>query len=278
MTHEVFTIVAAVRSDSGDRLRRLLKIISDNPDANALLPFGRLTMLHFASFVVFHEPVQGPVQDDDEQPPPVLPDQLVFESCIDGPFDEYANALLHVGGAALHRIFSCCADYGMSTRSDDDPGAPAESLTEDQRHALKDYLRKRYRQPNLLHIGSPGLRVDHIKAGARLRKHLDHELDAVVARGRATERPLELMQWLRDRLNVPPSSRSHWFLAEPSPKEVESKRFPWFASSSRTSHRVCASGESCSALWRWPWLVPGSFLLTSGGSMARAACCSQLLP
>jgi len=72
MTHEVFTIVAAVRSDSGDRLRRLLKIISDKPDANALLPFGRLTMLHFASFVVFHEPVQGPVQDDDEQPPPVL--------------------------------------------------------------------------------------------------------------------------------------------------------------------------------------------------------------
>ena len=54
-------------------------------------------------------------------------------------------------------------------------------------------------------------------------------MDAVVARGRATERPLELMRWLRDRLNVPPSSRSHWFLSEPSPKQVESKRFPWFA-------------------------------------------------
>ena len=58
MTHEVFTIVAAVRPGAVDRLKDLLKVINENPEANALLPFGKLPMLHFASFVVLHDPVQ----------------------------------------------------------------------------------------------------------------------------------------------------------------------------------------------------------------------------
>ena len=193
------------------------------------MPFGKLPMLHFASFVVLHAPVQA----DDDKPLPVLPDQLVFESCIDGPFEEYADALLHVGAGALHDIFSCCVDYTLPSADEAcDEDGDEQRLTDrtcGSHWRAEQYLREKRRKPHLLHIGSPGLRVDHIKAGARLRQQLDRELDAVVARGRATERPLDLMRSLRDRLNVPPSSRGHWFLGEPSPEQVDSKRFPWFA-------------------------------------------------
>ena len=82
MTHEVFTIVAAVRPGAVDRLKDLLRVIYKHPEANALVPFGKLPMLHFASFVVLH----APVQEDDDKPLPVLPDQLVFVCLgVDGP-------------------------------------------------------------------------------------------------------------------------------------------------------------------------------------------------
>src|SRR5262245_55587339 len=105
MTHEVFTIVAPIRDRAAStHLKQILAAINANPSANALLPFGRLPMVHFATFVVFSDPVQ-------EKHAPSLPDQLVFESCIDGPFDAYIDALLHLGLKTLHELFACCRGY-----------------------------------------------------------------------------------------------------------------------------------------------------------------------
>ena len=146
MTHEVFTIVAPIRDRAAStHLKQILAEINANPSGNALLPFGRLPMVHFASFVVFSEPIQ-------ETGAPRLLDHLVFESCIDGPFDEYIEALLHLGLKTLHALFSCCRGYNATVPSYDD---------------VKAYIVDRRRKPHLLHIGSPGLRVDHIKAGAQ---------------------------------------------------------------------------------------------------------------
>ena len=212
MTHEVSSIVAPVSRDpdTSARLKRLLEEINNDPPNNELLPFGKLPMVHFASFVVFSDPVQA----EHQNPPPVLPDHLVFESCVDGPFDAYLEALLHLALPALHDIFSCCADY-----------EPKAACHRD----LKAYLLKKRRTPHLLHIGNPGLRVDHIKAGHRLREVLDAKLDDVVKRGRSTDRPLDLMRSLRARLNVPPSTRNHWFLEEPTRQQAKTLRFGWFA-------------------------------------------------
>ena len=164
-------------------------------------------MVHFASFVVFSDPVQ-------EAEAPLLLDHLVFESCIDGPFEAYIEALLHLGLQTLHELFSCCLGY--------DTGVPSYD-------GVRAYIVDRRRKPHLLHIGSPGLRVDHIKAGDSLRRVLDRELDDVVKRGRSTDRPLDLMRALRASLNVPPSTREHWFLREPTLTETEQRRFAWFA-------------------------------------------------
>ena len=111
---------------------------------------------------------------------------------------------------------------------------------------VRAYIVDRRRKPHLLHIGSPGLRVDHIKAGASLRRVLDRELDDVVKRGRSTDRPLDLMRALRASLNVPPSTRDHWFLREPTLTQTEQRRFAWFAD--QQSHLA-------SQLWHWGKLI-----------------------
>ena len=208
MTHEVFTIVAPIRDRAAStHLKQILAEINANPSGNALLPFGKLPMVHFASFVVFSDPVQ------EAKAPPLL-DHLVFENCIDGPFEAYIEALLHLGLQTLHELFSCCLGYDNRVASND---------------GVRAYIVAKRRKPHLLHIGSPGLRVDHINAGDSLRRVLDRELDDVVKRGRSTDRPLDLMRSLRASLNLPPSTRDHWFLRKPTLTETEQRRFAWFA-------------------------------------------------
>ena len=113
MTHEVFTIVAPIRDRAAStHLKQILAEINANPSGNARLPFVRLPMVHFASFVVFSDPVQDAAA-------PRLLDHLVFESCIDGPFDEYIKALLHLGLKTLHELFSCCRGYDATVPSCD---------------------------------------------------------------------------------------------------------------------------------------------------------------
>ena len=252
MTHEVFTIVAPIRDRAAStQLKRTLARINANPSGNPVLPFGRLPMVHFASFVVFSEPIQ-------EADKPRLLDHLVFESCIDGPVNDYIEALLHLRLETMHELFSCCRGYNAKQPSHDD---------------VKTYLSDRIRKPHLLHIGSPGLRVDHIRAGASLRRVLDRELDDVVKRGRSTDRPLDLMRALRASLNVPPSTRDHWFLREPTLTETEQRRFAWFAD--QQSHLI-------SQLWHWGKLIvlalallavlwwSGSWLWQHGGARSVA--------
>ncbi len=208
MTHEVFTIVAPIRDRAAStHLKQILAEINANPSGNALLPFGKLPMVHFASFVVFSDPVQ------EAKAPPLL-DHLVFENCIDGPFEAYIEALLHLGLQTLHELFSCCLGYDNRVASND---------------GVRAYIVAKRRKPHLLHIGSPGLRVDHINAGDSLRRVLDRELDDVVKRGRSTDRPLDLMRSLHASLNLPPSTRDHWFLRKPTLTETEQRRFAWFA-------------------------------------------------
>ena len=73
MTHEVFTIVAPIRDRAAStHLKQILAEINANPSGNALLPFGKLPMVHFASFVVFSDPVQEKLRRPPLPGPPGL--------------------------------------------------------------------------------------------------------------------------------------------------------------------------------------------------------------
>ena len=130
---------------------------------------------------------------------------------------------------------------------------------------VKAYIVDRRRKPHLLHIGSPGLRVDHIKAGDSLRRVLDRELDDVVKRGRSTDRPLDLMRALRASLNA--TAFNERPLVSPRSRlssETEQRRFAWFADQqshlgSQLRHwgkliALGADADSRSCGWSGSWL------------------------
>ena len=118
MTHEVFSIVAPVAGPgAAAALRQRINPAGDARQPIPGLPLDRLPMLHYASLVVFDG------QDVREEPGRIgrwlgrsgrtftTGPRLVFECCIDGPRDAFLDALLHIGGPALHEIFSHCVGY-----------------------------------------------------------------------------------------------------------------------------------------------------------------------
>lgn len=242
MSHEVFSIVVPVDRAKMCDLERFLDPTGDASTPIPGLPLDGIPAVHFASFVVF------PGTPVVERPgwlgrrlgmaPRTLTPRplLVFESCVDGPVDDYLDALVHVGAHALQRVFSHCLEP-----------APAD------RDGLREYLVRHIRRPQLWHAGNPGLRTDHVKAAATLRKVLDEQLDGIVRRRRSADPPLDLLARLRAKLNVPRSRRSHWHF---SVRQVpDAGGYSWFAD---------PVSRWASRMWHWLRVAP-VFLLGLAG-------------
>ena len=204
MTHSVFAIVAPVGRDRVEKVQLWLDPESCGTNALPGFSFRELDTVHFASVVVFPAPRGDGLPDD-------LSGTLVLETCVDGSIDAYLDTLVHVGADSLIKLFSHCLDY--------QPGTDAKTY-------LRTYLREHVRLPHLYHIGTPRMPTHQIAAGSALRGALDRALDQIVALGRAHDRVREVVDRLRRRLRVPPSSQDHWHLA---PDSVASGRFAWYA-------------------------------------------------
>lgn len=255
MSHEVFSIVVPVDRAKMCELERFLDPNGDASTPIPGLPIHQIPAVHFASFVVFRgTPIVEPPgwfgRRTGMAPRTLTPRPLlVFESCIDGPLGDYLDALVHLGSNALQIIFSHCLEPA--------PRDPA---------GLRAYLVRHIRRPHLWHAGNPGLRTDHVKAGAALRKVLDGQLDDVVARRRSEDPPLQLLARLRETLNVPRSRRRHWHFTESALAGVD--RYSWFADpvsrwASRLWHWIRVSpvfvlGLAVFAALGWLWLARGT--------------------
>jgi Dyp-type peroxidase family len=242
VSHEVFSVVAPVDPARVRDLERLLDPRGDARTPIPGLPLEEIPSLHFASFVVF------PGTPIREQPgwrgrlagtgPRTLTPHpvLVFESAVDGPIGEYLDALVHVGSKTLRDIFGHCL----------------EPVPDGGPEVLRQYLDRHVRRPHLWHVGNPGLRTDHVDAGARLRDALDHELDREFRTRRPVDRPLDLRDRLRRTLKVPPSDRQHWHFAGSLARGPGSYR--WFADAvSRWPSRV----------WHWLGLTPVALVMVA---------------
>ncbi len=196
MVHDVFSIVAPVVPENAGALRILLETRPHIPDeARQHYPGGfnlpllitpaTLPKLHFASMVVFDS------QDLSDTSKSMA--YLVFECCIDGPVDEFLDALLFLDrqqGGRLIRVFSHCCGFH--------PDA-----------SLKDYLLLHIHRPNLFHIGVPHMRRTHIGWGSDLRRELDTQLDAIVQQGQSADDPLRIVESLRAAVKVPAETADH---------------------------------------------------------------------
>jgi hypothetical protein len=111
-------VAAALRHDAAPALEALLATMNDAPGQadpnNDLVPFGRITQLHVARFVILDDPSLP-----DRLIAPTLPvhepTRLAFVADFDGGADGLITDLIAVGETGLRRIFGHCTDFCSDT-------------------------------------------------------------------------------------------------------------------------------------------------------------------
>jgi hypothetical protein len=145
MKQTILTFISRIDPAKRTALDGLLKLIQKDLDNNSLVPFSRLDLLHFASFVLMDNTAGETL--------------LVFENNFDGDLPAYLTQLLIVAGNGLHRIYGCCPDYNGNSAQ------------------LKAFLTDHIVRPNAFHIGNVGRTAVVIHENLKLREALEVELD-----------------------------------------------------------------------------------------------------
>src|SRR5947208_1269388 len=158
MTQTILTFVTKIKPDQADSLGKLLDKIGANPETNDLIPFRSLKRLHFASFVLHQSSAYGPY--------------LIFENNFDGSLGDYLTDLFEQAAEGLHQIYSCCADYSVTSVSD--------------RQGMFSYLSAHVVHPNAYHIGNTGRSAERILNERDLRAELEQQADSLVQSGNTT--------------------------------------------------------------------------------------------
>jgi len=202
MTHTVLTFISRVKPDKVKELAALLQQIQDRPANNAIVPFGNLKTLHFASFVL-HEPAKAAEKEK-------YGFRLVFENNFDGSLDPYLDDLCDKVGPGLHRIYLQCQDYPAADASD--------------REGLKAYLKSCVVRPNAYHIGNTGRAAPRITDERTFRDTLELRADELVIAGKPSSAS-ELFNALRNFADTtPPLSQ----LKDPGPRQNFFEHYwPW---------------------------------------------------
>jgi hypothetical protein len=151
----ILTFLAKVDPERISDLRKLLEDMAADVEHNALIPFPKLRLLHFASLVLNDDPGYDPY--------------LVFENNFDGLLDPYLEELWAQGADGLHSIYSCCLDYPAAGKAD--------------KAQLLSYLRAHVLYPNAYHIGNVGRSVERTHQEDALCDSLETFLDEVVSKG-----------------------------------------------------------------------------------------------
>ena len=173
--------ICKFKVDSGQTqsLKAMLsKLGRSNPQASPELAFNQLPMLHFASLTVFEDPTGN------------YGDELVFESNVDGSFDDYVAELVRRGGPCLEQIFAHCQGY------------PSPD-------GLAGFLKSHAFGPTLFHMGTPGRTVAHIKNERALREAIDNDIFDKSKHAGLT--PKQVRESVQETVSAPPSNRLNWY-------------------------------------------------------------------
>src|SRR6266850_1908739 len=198
MTHTVLTFISRVKPEEAGDLRELLQQIEAAP-ATALVPFGQLKSLHFASFVL-HEPTK----EEEERK---YGRRLVFENNFDGTLDRFLDDLYDKAGPGLHQIYRHCEDYSITNAGD--------------RQGMQAYLKSHVVKPNAYHIGNTGRSAPRIFQEQELRDALELRADALVRDGKPTS-PEELFDSLKKFVDTRPQFSP---LPDVGPRQTWLQRF-----------------------------------------------------
>jgi hypothetical protein len=150
---EAFTVLAEVDRDRLASLRDLLGRIPDHVERWDVLPFERLSGLHFARLVLF-----DPAEDLDGRP---VPAQLALLTDVDAPLRAHLDELATIGGDGLDAVFSHCVGY------------PRTASVPDRRA----FLRAHQVKAAAAHINRRGRSVGQIRQEDLLQREINTFLD-----------------------------------------------------------------------------------------------------
>lgn len=168
------TIVAPVQPGRLDDLRQLLDRMGDDVAGNDVVPFGRLTAVHFARLVVLDA-----TTDVDGR---AIGPKLVYLSDVDGSLARHIEDLVDVAGAGVDELFSHCEGY------------PEGGATRRQRIAC---LYAWMAPAAAVYVNTIGRTVAQIEREDRLRDEVERYLDGnELARSTPTEVRAELLTFV----------------------------------------------------------------------------------
>ena len=102
--HGALSVLAHIRPNMKQDVISLCdQIVAEDVETNSLIPFKKITSIHFARFVVFDE-------STDALGNPVAP-YLVFTTNYDLPYKKHLEELVTFGAEGLWKIFSFCEGF-----------------------------------------------------------------------------------------------------------------------------------------------------------------------
>jgi hypothetical protein len=131
----------------------LQEIVNQGVETNELIPFGKITSIHFARFVILQESI-----DVNGKP---IDAHLVFDTSYDLPLQDHLEQLVRYGRKGLEKIFSCCENF--------------TEVTTDNR--LVAYLRSKMIRTETFYVGVGNRSVMEIRRENELRESIEKFLD-----------------------------------------------------------------------------------------------------
>jgi len=111
--HGALSVLAHIKPDMKQDVTDLCdQIVSEGVETNSLMPFKKITSIHFARFVVFDESTDALGNN-------VAP-YLIFTTNYDLPYKKHLEELATIAGEGLWKIFSYCEGFPTSNAYDKD--------------------------------------------------------------------------------------------------------------------------------------------------------------
>jgi hypothetical protein len=175
---EALTVVAQIKPGQVDALKDLLGTLASHRGTWDVIPFGKLSSVHFARLVVFDQ-----MKDLDGR---VVPPRLALLTDVDAPLDGHLRDLATICAEGLDRVFGHCQDFP----------APA-ARTPDSRIA---YLRRHSVPSRVFYVNRYGRSVPQIRQEAELRAAIESFLDTRDGAGQsASEARRAIQEFVRNR-------------------------------------------------------------------------------